>query len=247
MNNIIIEACVDSVDSALNAQDGGANRVELCDNILEGGTTPGYGSIVLARKKLNIDLFIMIRPRGGDFLYSDTEFEIMMKEVETAKDLGADGVVLGILKADGTVDHERCEILKRLAFPMKTTFHRAFDLAADPLIAMETIIDIGIDRILTSGQSTSVPEGINLISSLINKADKRIIIMPGGGVNEENIANIIDKTGAKELHVSLRSVVKSNMIFKTEGIFMGKGTENEYVRKVTSIDRIKKIRHIVDN
>ena len=245
MHNFIIEACVDSIESAVNAQEGGAARVELCDNILEGGTTPGFGTIAMAREKLDIGLFVMIRPRAGDFLYSNTEFEAMMKDIGMARELGADGVVFGVLKADGSIDVERNKALKELASPLKTTFHRAFDLCADPWQSLEDIISIGIDRILTSGQAPSAPQGLDLIHKLVKKAAGRVVIMPGGGVNEDNIICIRDKTGTSEFHVSLREELISRMSFKKDGIFMGKGTRSEYSRMVTSPGRLKNIKQIL--
>lgn len=245
MHNFTIEACVDSIESAVNAQEGGAARVELCDNILEGGTTPGFGTIAMAREKLDIDLFVMIRPRAGDFLYSTLEFEAMMKEIGIARELGADGVVFGVLKADGSIDVERNKALKELASPLKTTFHRAFDLCANPWQSLEDIISIGIDRILTSGQAPSAPQGLDLIHELVKKAAGRVVIMPGGGVNEDNIIFIRDKTGTSEFHVSLREERKSRMSFKKNGIFMGKGTPSEYSRMVTSTKRLKNIKQIL--
>jgi copper homeostasis protein len=245
MNNTIIEACVDSIGSAVNAQEGGAARVELCDNILEGGTTPGFGTIAMAREKLDIELFVMIRPRGGDFLYSDPEFETMLKDVGLARELGADGVVFGVLKGDGSIDMERNRALKELASPLKTTFHRAFDLCADPWQSLEDIISIGMDRILTSGQAPSAMEGLNLIQKLVKKAAGRVVIMPGGGINEENINTLKQKTGTTEFHVSLREEWRSGMSFRKDGIFMGKGTQSEYSRMVTSIERIRNLKKIL--
>jgi len=246
MNQYIIEACVDSVESAVNAQDGGADRVELCDNILEGGTTPSFASIALARKQLDIDLFVIIRPRGGDFFYSDLEFDIMQKDIATAKELGADGVVFGILNADGLIDLERNKKLKDIASPMKVIFHRAFDMASDPFQCMEDIISLGIDRILTSGQAASVPEGIDTIKGLVDRAAGRITIMPGGGIREDNISQIQSQTGATEFHVSLRSELESRMMFRKEGIFMGKGSSSEFSRMITNANRIKNLRNILN-
>jgi copper homeostasis protein len=178
---MIIEACVNSAVSAIEAQKGGVGRVELCENLHDGGTTPSAGSIFLARKNLQIGLFVMIRPRGGDFLYSDDEFEIMKEDIRVAKNLGADGVVFGILLPDGSIDTSRMKILIDLARPMGISCHRAFDMTADPYMAMEHLIDLGIDRILTSGQQPTAPEGAGLIRELIVRANERIIIMPGCG------------------------------------------------------------------
>ncbi len=220
-NKIKLEVCIDSVQSAINAEKGGASRVELCDNLFEGGTTPSAGAIDLARKNISIGLHVIIRPRGGDFLYSDLEFEIMKKDIQTAKELGADGVVFGILQADGTVDKERNAVLAALAAPMRTTFHRAFDMTTDPFQALEDIIALGIDRILTSGLERTVPEGVALITKLVEKAGDRIVIMPGGGIDEFNIEKIVEATGVKECHISGRKKVKSGMQFVNTRVFMG--------------------------
>ena len=246
MNQYIIEACVDSVESAINAQLGGADRVELCDNILEGGTTPSYASILLARKQLKIDLFVIIRPRGGDFLYSDIELEIMHNDILKSKSMGADGIVFGILEEDGHIDIDNCRKLVELARPMKVTFHRAFDMSADALKSMEDIISLGIDRILTSGQAASVPDGISTIKNLVKQAAGRIIIMPGGGIREENIDDIRKETGASEFHVSLRTKLESGMKFKKNGVFMGSEMLPEFSRKITNPDRIKNLREILN-
>ena len=184
---MIIEACVNSAISAIEAQKGGADRVELCENLHDGGTTPSAGTIKFARKNLHIGLFVMIRPRGGDFLYSEDEFEIMKEDIKVARELGADGVVFGILKPDGTIDLERMKTLVDLARPMGITCHRAFDMTADPFQAMEDLITLGIDRILTSGQQKTASEGASLILELIQRSNGRIIIMPGSGVKEDNI------------------------------------------------------------
>ena len=207
----ILEICANSVESALMAQKGGAQRVELCDNIYEGGTTPSYGAILSASKLLNIDLNIIIRPRGGDFCYSELEFEIMKKDIEFAKKLGVNGIVIGILNPDGTIDTLRTKLLVELAKPMSVTFHRAFDVTKDPFKALEDIIECSCDRVLTSGQENKAIEGVSLIKTLVEKAENRIIIMPGSGINEKNIQEIYQKTKAIEFHASLRKNVKSKM------------------------------------
>lgn len=217
----ILEICVESVSGAIAAQEGGADRVELCANLLEGGTTPSMGSILEARHRLRIKMHVMIRPRGGDFCYSETEYEIMKRDVEAARQAGADGVVIGILKPDGTVDEERTRDLIRLARPMSVTFHRAFDMARDPYEALESLITVGVERILTSGQESSVLEGLDLISDLVRKAGDRIIIMPGGGITEGNFSKIAALSGARELHVAVLSEVESPMQYRNPRCFMG--------------------------
>ena len=240
---MIIEAVVNSAISAIEAQKGGADRVELCDNMHDGGTTPGHGSIRYAREHLSIKLYVMIRPRGGDFLYSDDEFEIMKYNLMAAKKLGADGVVFGILRPDGTIDRERMKILTELGRPMGITCHRAFDMTNDPFRAMEDLISLGIDRILTSGQARTAPEGAGLIRQLINKSEGRISIMPGCGVKEHNIVDLVRKTGAKEVHVHLERQVRSAMMFQHPGVSMGKPDQSEFEHAVTDWEKIQKVRN----
>ena len=234
---MIIEVCVNSAISAIEAMKGGADRVELCENLHDGGTTPSKGSIMLARKRLDIGLFVMIRPRGGDFLYSEDEFEIMKEDIRCAKDIGADGVVFGILNADGTIDQERMSALCDLARPMGITCHRAFDMTADPFSALEDVISLGIDRILTSGQRPTAQEGIPLIRKLVNMAHGRIAIMPGSGVKEHNIVEIIRETGVTEIHIHPDRKEPSRMIFHQEKVYMGTPDASEYEHPVT--DRIR--------
>jgi len=236
-----IEVCIDSVQSAINSEKGGAIRVELCDNLFEGGTTPSAGTIALARQQISIGLQVIIRPRGGDFLYSDLEMEIMKKDIQTAKDLGADGVVIGILTAEGKVDKVRCAELIKIARPMNVTFHRAFDMTVDPFEALEDIIELGCDRILTSGQEKSAIEGKALIAELHKKADGRIIIMPGAGIDEYNIDQM-KACGVEECHISARKVEHSAMQYRNPTVFMG-GTLRmpEYEILVADSERINKM------
>ncbi|MEP6615908.1 MAG: copper homeostasis protein CutC [Ginsengibacter sp.] len=200
------------IENCMAAQRGGAHRVELCDNPLEGGTTPSYGLITTARKMLHIELYPMIRPRGGDFLYSEDEFEIMKADIALCKRSGCEGIVTGLLTNDGKVDKQRTRLLTDLAYPLGVTFHRAFDRSRDPWEAMEDIIDAGCERILTSGQKKNALEGSGLIKQLIEKADDRIVIMPGSGIRADNIGTIARLTGANEFHTSARCIQKSKMI-----------------------------------
>jgi copper homeostasis protein len=193
------------------AQANGVSRIELCDNQADGGTTPSYGFIKAARKILNIELYPIIRPRGGDFLYSDEEFEIIKSDLLLCKNLGCDGVVIGLLNADGSVDKEKTKILTELAYPMGVTFHRAFDRTNNIFEALEDIIECGCERILTSGQNPNAYDGKDNIKSLIQKADNRIIIMPGSGINSKNIVEIAQHTGATEFHCSARNFIESKM------------------------------------
>ena len=235
------EICANSVESCVEAQRGGANRVELCAGIPEGGTTPSYGDIVLARKVLDTTkLHVIIRPRGGDFLYSDLEREIMLEDVRMARQLGVDGVVFGVLTAEGDVDMDFMRQLMAESEEMSVTFHRAFDVCRDPFVALEQIIELGCDRILTSGQMPKAEEGVDLLKQLVEKAGDRIIIMPGCGVNAGNIARIAQVTGAKEFHFSARSKRESGMQFRKSRVSMGGAVMiDEYSRDVTDVNIVK--------
>ena len=234
MKDYLIDACVNSVESAVEAQKGGALRVELCDNLMEGGTTPSAGSMRLAREKLEIGLNVIIRPRGGDFCYSDLEYDIMVQDIKAAKEAGADGVVIGILAIDGTVDLERSDYLIQLARPMSVTFHRAFDMTADPFMALADLKRLGVNRILTSGQRPSAMEGRELLKELVQAAGSDIIIMPGVDIDASNIRQLARHTGAREFHVLAERTVQSPMQYKNPHVFMGSDPDlPEYSRPVT--------------
>jgi copper homeostasis protein len=215
---VLLEVCVDSVESAIAAQEGGAVRVELCDNLLEDGTTPSAGMIEVARQHLRIGLHVMIRPRGGDFCYSDIEFDVMKKDIAIVKQLGADGVVFGLLKPDHTVDLERTRYLVQLARPLRVTFHRAFDLAADSFRTLEEMISLGIERILTSGRAKTALEGLPLITRLVQAAAGRVIIMPGSGITPQNVRTILAASGAAEIHAG--SAVSIKKEYPQSGLFL---------------------------
>jgi len=228
-NKPLIEVVCYSVESAIAAQGGGADRVELCGGLTEGGTTPSSGTIEAARKHLTIDLFVMIRPRSGDFLYSDVEFDIMKRDIEDCKRTGVDGVVLGMLNAEGSVDKPRCREFVRLAAPLHATFHRAFDMARDPMEALENIIECGFGRILTSGQERTAQDGASLIARLIDKAAGRIVIMPGCGIHRDNLRDVIDRTGAAEFHISALKATASSMRHRNPKVGIGSTqTASEY-------------------
>jgi len=227
---MIVEVCADSVASAKVAQEAGAHRIELCDSLIEGGITPSYGKIKLIRQTLTTTLlFVIIRPRGGDFLYSDEEFEIMKYDIQECKSMGVDGVVIGILNEDGTVDQQRVSIVVELAKPMFVTFHRAFDMTNDAMQALETISKIsGIQRILTSGHAKTVMEGIEEVKQLLKKAEEieskngnQLIIVPGGGVNVNNAAQIISYSNATEIHLSGRKKKDGKMKYRNRNCTMG--------------------------
>lgn len=240
-NKSKIEICANSVESAVKAQQAGAYRVELCAGIPEGGTTPSFGEIRMARQLLTqTKLHVIIRPRGGDFLYSPLEQEIMLHDIKVSRQLGADGVVFGCLTAEGNVDMPLMKKLMNAVGDMSVTFHRAFDMCRNPKEALENIIELGIDRILTSGQEATAEKGIPLLKELVAQADGRIIIMPGCGVNAGNIRKIAEETGASEFHFSGRSTVESGMMFRNKKVSMG-GTVKieEYLKDVTDPDKVK--------
>lgn len=239
-----VEICVDSAESALAAEQGGADRVELCNNLLEGGTTPSAGTIKVARRGLKIGLHVLIRPRGGDFLYSARDMEVMREDILMAKDLGADGVVIGCLTAEGDIDASRTSELIALARPAKVTFHRAFDMCRDPFQALETLAGLGVERLLTSGQEASCLEGLELLAELQRRAKGRLIIMPGGGITARNVRRIVQGTGVSEVHLTARRTVESGMSFRNPRVFMGgalrppefawKATDEQAVREVVN-------------
>ena len=243
MSSPILEVCLDSVEGVMAARDGGADRVELCDNLVEGGTTPSAGMIELARAQAGVGLMVMIRPRGGDFLYSALEFEAMKKDIATAKRLGVDGVVLGLLNPDGTIDEARVAELIAAARPLEVTFHRAFDMSRDLHEALEVLTALGVDRVLTSGGRPTAPEGAPLIAELVQRAESSgagaPVIMPGCGVREHNIRELLERTGAREVHFSAGEVVESAMTYRNEACLMGSDESSEYARKATSRKRVE--------
>ena len=208
---MILEIAANSVASALAAQQGGAGRVELCTALELGGLTPSYAQIAMAREKLTIPLYVLIRPRAGDFLYNDLEFETMLRDIEACAKAGCDGVVLGVLDADGRVDRPRCRSLIAAAGNMGVTFHRAFDLTRDPLSALEDVIALGCERVLTSGAQASAIEGAELIRQLVELAAGRIVVMPGAGVVAGNLDKLRELTCAREFHASAKQQYPSNM------------------------------------
>ncbi|UTH74688.1 copper homeostasis protein CutC [Chromobacterium sp. IIBBL 290-4] len=234
-----LEICASSLASCLAAQKGGAQRVELCDNLLEGGTTPSYGALALARDSLGIEVNALIRPRGGDFLYSALEFETMARDIELCRKLGVDGVVLGMLTEDGDIDGPGTRELVGLAGSMSVTFHRAFDLARDPERALEDVIASGCQRLLSSGQAATALEGADLLARLRRQAGERLIVMPGAGVRAGNIAELAGRTACREFHASARSPVASRMRYRKPGVAMGLPGGDEYAWKETSSEEVR--------
>jgi copper homeostasis protein len=240
--SLTFEVCVDSAEAALAAQEGGAHRVELCSDLLEGGLTPSHGTLRVTRQRLHIGLMAMVRPRGGDFCYSDVEFAVMREDVLAAKQLGATGVVFGILNPDGTVDTDRTGELVALARPLPVTFHRAFDVSRDPFEALEALAGLGVDRVLTSGQEPTVLEGLDLIADLVRRAAGRLIVMPGGGITERTMGTIAATSGATELHFASLEPREGRMLHRNPRVFMG-GTLRppEYSQDVTRADAVAAI------
>ena len=209
----ILEIATSDFETTRSAVDGGADRIELCANLNEGGTTPSYGTIYQCRERFDVLLYPIIRPRGGDFLFTNDEYEVMLHDSKLCKQLGCDGIVIGLLEEDGAINVKRTAAIIEIAYPMGVTFHRAFDRCRDPFEALEQLVQIGCERILTSGQQPTVNEGMDLISQLNKVADHRIIIMPGSGVRRENLATLAEKTGCTEFHSSLRGKAPSKMKF----------------------------------
>jgi copper homeostasis protein len=237
-----IEICANGHQSAISAELGGANRVELCAALPEGGTTPSYGEIRKSRESIKIPINVIIRPRGGDFLYSRSEVDAMLYDVQMCRDLGVNGVVVGALMPDGSVDCRTVEQLIRCAGGMDVTFHRAFDMCCDPVVAAREIINMGCKTILTSGQKSSALLGVGLIAELIERYGSEICFMPGCGVSLDNICEIERRTHAEWFHLSARCAIQSKMVYRNTNVSMG-GTVNidEYCNDVSSVEIIKEI------
>ena len=240
---MILEMCIDSVESAIASAEGGADRVEFCANLLEGGTTPSLGAIRETKRRADIALSVMVRPRGGDFCHTPEEFAVMEEDVRILKEEGVDAVVFGLLTPEATIDVERTRALIALARPLQVTFHRAFDMTKDPFDALDTLIELGVDRILTSGQEPSVFEGTDLIRRLIERAAGRIIIMPGCGITLKNVERVLAETGANEIHVAAPAPQPSLMTYRNEEVFMGTALRSEeYMRFVTPAEAVRQFR-----
>lgn len=238
---VLIEVCVDSVASAVAAERGGAARVELCSNLPEGGVTPSAGMIEVVRRSMSIGLQVMIRPRAGDFCYDEAEIDIMARDIAMAKSLGADGVVFGILDTKAQVDVDRTSHLVELARPLNVTFHRAFDMAEDLSRALEDVCSAGADRVLTSGGEQACLQGVNAIAELVSSARNRIAIMAGAGIRHDNVAQIIARTGVREIHVGLSSLVPSPVVYRNPRISMGKAEGREYQRQQVLEESIRQL------
>jgi copper homeostasis protein len=242
-----VEIVVYNIDSAFKAQEGGADRIELCENPGEGGTTPSYGTIEVVRQNVSIDVYVMIRPRGGDFHYNNYEFHAMKRDISQCQKLSVDGFVFGILNADGTLDKKRCKELIDKARPLKVTCHRAFDMARDPFEALEDCIEVGFDRILTSGGQPQAVKGADLIAELVRKANGRIAIMAGSGLNEETVEEVVRKTSVTEIHFSAIGHRESVMQYRNTAI-PGMGSDEGSEFKLRSVDpeRVRKTRVLAE-
>lgn len=238
-NNVTVEIAVHTVESAIAAEAGRADRVELFSDPCEGGVTPSVGLIGLVRENVTQDVHIMIRPRGGDFHYSDLEFDIMSRDIETAKRLGANGLVFGLVNLDGTVDVERTRQLVEASRPASVTFHRAFDVCRDLEKGLEDLISCGVDRVLTSGGEANATEGIKCIANLVRIARNRIIIMAGGGVNKASLRAIVEQTGVREVHAGLRSTIPSPVRFRNQKVLIGYRAPEEYERIVVNEEEVR--------
>ncbi len=242
-----LEICCYSVESAIAAEKSGTDRIELCDNYSEGGTTPSYASIKYSINQLKIPVNVIVRPRGGDFLYSDIEYETIKQDVLAIKKLNANGIVIGFLTSTGKIDIKKTREIVNLSKPMEVTFHRAFDMCNDQVKALEQLKKIGITRILTSGAKNTVSEGIELIAELVKKAGNEITIMPGSGINKNNLKEIIQKTKALEFHSSAKSFVKSKMNYFNKVINMGSvNSINEFSRIAVNTKEVKKMIEILN-
>lgn len=244
---MILEACVDSVESAIHATKGGADRLELCSNLIIGGTTPSLSLFKEVRKVCDKEIRVLIRPRFGDFLYSDYEFSIIKEEIKEFKKLGAEGVVIGILKADGNLDEDRMKALIKEAGTMKITLHRAFDVCVDPFKALSQCIEMGIDTILTSGQEESAVKGLDLLKELNEMAKGKIHLMAGSGVSAPVIKEIYTNTGISSYHLSGKIVMDSKMKYRKEGVPMGLSGLSEYEIWQTSEKSIKSAREVLNS
>lgn len=243
-----IEVCVSSLEMAMEAEKGGANRIELCANLFEGGNTPSAALIKMAKDSLRINTMVMIRPRGGDFCYSDIEFETMKNDILYCKSINIDGVVLGILKPNGTIDIERTKYLVEIARPMKVCFHRAIDMTKDYLQAFKDILECGCDRILTSGGENKAIDGLRNIAEIMKLSENNIEIMVGSGVSSENAKEIYNKTGVNHFHLSAKTIKPSKMEYRNPKISMGGIKEvPEYDTIYTDPDKIKAIRKVLDS
>ena len=242
---IILEICVDSPDAAFLAEANGADRIELCAALDVGGITPSEGMIRKVRQGLQIPLMVLIRPRMGDFCNSKDELAVMKADVMRAKELGADGVVIGMLLPDGSIDRDGTQQLVQLAQPMSVTFHRAFDFCVNPLQALEELISEGINRILTSGQRQTAMQGASLIRELMDKAGERVIVMPGSGINSGNVLELLELTHAREIHLSASHIVAGGMRYHNQYLSLQGGIGDDASVRTLNVAELQKIKELI--
>jgi|688.fasta_scaffold541706_2 copper homeostasis protein len=247
MKTLLIEICATSAESAIAAELGGANRIELCENLMEGGTTPSIGMIEVCASKVKIPIHVLIRPRPGDFVYSDLDVEIMIRDIQRMKEIdGVKGFVIGALKPNGEIDIDTCKRLLEVCFPLQVTFHRAFDVCAHPEKALEQIIEMGFHVLLSSGQESSALKGIELLKNLSNQAANRITIMPGAGINETNIAEL--KPYFNSFHMSLRSLKESPMLYRKSNLKMSSiSRDDDCAYFICDKNKVKLVREILNH
>jgi copper homeostasis protein len=238
---VALEVCVDCMESAMAAARGGAARIELCSDLIEGGVTPSAGLIRTILSRVWLGVFVMIRPRAGDFCYSADEFEIMEQDVLTAKQLGADGVVFGILNQNGEVDEVRTRRLVAIARPLKVTFHRAFDLSRNLRQSLETLIAAGVDRILTSGGEQNASEGARMIRELVEAAGDRVTMMAGAGITDRNVRSLLRETGVREIHASISASVSGPMRYRNRKVSLSRVKNREYHRDIVLESRVRRL------
>ena len=241
-----LEICVDSVESAIAAEQGGAQRIELCSALREGGITPSAGLVRAVRARVGLDVYVMIRPRSGDFVYSDEEFGVMRDDIALAAEFGANGVVLGVLTAEGDVDVARTRELVELAGPMKVTFHRAIDMSRDLMVAVNDVVESGVDRVLTSGGASSAMHGLDQIAAMVDVSAGRVEVMVGGGVRPDNVQQIARATRADAFHSALRTAVPSPMTHRNASLFLGQMGLDEYARHVVLAESVENLRHAME-
>jgi copper homeostasis protein len=239
---LLFEVCLQSVDDAVAAQAGGAQRVELCAALVEGGITPSLGTIRACRDAVDIDIMVMIRPRGGDFYYTKWELDAMAKDIAECRKIGVTGVVFGMLTQNGLVAQTQVQqMVEEAGRDLSITFHRAFDVSADPFAALDTLIELGVDRVLTSGQAATVPEGKEMIRKLVDRSAGRIGILPGCGITPENVAEMVAFTGVSEFHATAFATMESPMVHRNPAVYMGIPGLPEYDRQVTSPAEVRRL------
>ena len=246
MENYILECCVDSVESAIEAEKGGANRIELCSALVIGGLSPSKALFEKVKEQVNIKIHVLLRPRFGDFCYTDFEHEIIKKEIKMFKELGADGVVIGTLKSDGSLNLGQMKELVEEAEGMSITLHRAFDMCADPFRTLEEVKELGIHTILTSGQKNSCIDGKDLLGQLIKKANREVDILIGGGVDVSVIPALYESTGATSYHMSGKVTLDSEMQYRKEDVSMGVASMSEYQIWRTSAERVSQVKLVLE-